>query len=416
MVHTSLSLCQHLTTWKAALTNQRILARWSKITAGMMWTHAAAHHMVQQILEIEKVAQCHHASAQTAINETLTAIQYGLNSPTIFVYAEHMLPQLLAEIQSFQIDPAIACMMASQKARWGSPWVFSPTHPCHPNQCSLNLAIQQHNIYMAAYDERTAYNQAWHLLGAIGRSASFDHQVQNLRDVLQEKISANDPFLQLEIEANQIMMQSALDFLKEAVAQPHRSLSHSTVAGLTGDIMYFMLLNEIAQAQSSNTSVATPQRLETVSRTLTASDPTPAGESPAAYLPRRTVSDMRHTDRTVPDEWLATVPSFPPASHQSTPKLANVQIQSGQESESTLAPDHYHWHNGNRKEDKMAQDYLESLQHQFIQAANAANKLNNARAMMETNCAIRRWTTAMLNSHSISKELQQTSSEPHQKA
>ena len=81
-------------------------------------------------------------------------------------------------------------------------------------------------------------------------------QVQNLRDVLQEKISASDPFLQLEIEANQIMMQSALEFLKEAVAQPHRHLSHSTVAGLTGDIMYFMLLNEIAQAQSSRTTVA----------------------------------------------------------------------------------------------------------------------------------------------------------------
>ena len=211
------------------------------------------------------------------------------------------------------------------------------------------------------------------------------------------------------------MMQSALDFLKEAVAKPHRSLSHSTVAGLTGDIMYFMLLNEIAQAQSSNASVAPPRRLETVSRTLTASGPTPAGESPAACLPRRTVADMRHTDRTVPDEWLATLPSFPPASHQSTPKLANVQIQSGQDSESTLAPDHYHWHNGNRKEDKMAQDYLESLQHQFVKAANAAKKLNNARAMMATNCAIRRWTTAMLNSHSINKKLHQTSSEPHQK-
>ena len=122
-----------------------------------------------------------------------------------------MLPQLLAEIQTFQIDPAIACIMASQKARWGSPWVFSPTHPCHPNKCSLNLAIQQHNEYMAAYDERTAYSQARHLMEATGHHTSFDHQVQNLRDVLQEKISASDPFLQLEIEANQIMMQSALE-------------------------------------------------------------------------------------------------------------------------------------------------------------------------------------------------------------
>ena len=52
---------------------------------------------------------------------------------------------------------------------------------------------------MAAYNEHTAYNQAWHLLGAIGHNASFDHQVQNLRDVIQEKISANDPFLQLKI-------------------------------------------------------------------------------------------------------------------------------------------------------------------------------------------------------------------------
>ena len=44
-------------------------------------------------------------------------------------------------------------------------------------------------------------------------------------------------------------MQSALDSLKEAVAKTHHSLSHSTVAGLMGDIMYFMLLNKIAQAQ-----------------------------------------------------------------------------------------------------------------------------------------------------------------------
>ena len=84
---------------------------------------------------------------------------------------------------------------------------------------------------MAAYDEHTAYNQAWHLLEAIRYDTSFDHQdlVQNLRDVLQEKNSANDPFLQLKLEANQIMMESALDFLKEPVAQTHRRLSHITI-------------------------------------------------------------------------------------------------------------------------------------------------------------------------------------------
>ena len=126
--------------------------------------------------------------------------------------------------------------------------------------------------------------------------------------------------------------------------------------------MYFVLLNEIAQAQSSSTPVTKPQPLETVSGNPNASDPTPADESAA--------------------------------SHQPSPKLAIGQIQSGQEGESTLAPDHYQWHNGNRNEDKIAQEYLESLQHQFIQATNVANKLTNARAIVEKNCAIQHWTTA----------------------
>ena len=180
--------------------------------------------------------------------------------------------------------------------------------------------------------------------------------------------------------------------------------------------MYFMLLNEIAQAQSSSTPVEKPQRLETVSGKLNASDPTPADESPAAHLPLRTLSDMRHTNRTVPEEWLATVPSFPPASHQPTPKLTIGQIQSRQESESTLAPDDYQWHNGNRNEDKMTQEYLESLQHQFIQATNAANKLTNrdSRAFIAKNCAIQHRTTAMLDSRWIKNGLQRVGNEPHQ--
>ena len=84
-----------------------------------------------------------------------------------------------------------------------------------------------------------------HLLEGIDCDTSFDHQVQELRDVLQDKISANDPFLQLEIEANQIMMESTLGFLKEAVARTRRNLLYCTIAGLTGDIMYFMLIDEL---------------------------------------------------------------------------------------------------------------------------------------------------------------------------
>ena len=91
------------------------------------------------------------------------------------------------------------------------------------------MAIQQHNQYIAAYDEHTAYRQAWHLLEGIHCDTSFDHQVQELRDVLQDKISANDPFLQLEIEANQIMMESTLGFLKEAFAHTRRNLLYCTI-------------------------------------------------------------------------------------------------------------------------------------------------------------------------------------------
>ena len=54
----------------------------------------------------------------------------------------------------------------------------------------------------------------------------------------------------------------------------------------------------------------------------------------------------------------------------------------------TLVPDNYQWHNMNRKDDKRAQDYLDTLQHQFIQAIKTANKLTNAHATMEKHSAI----------------------------
>ena len=203
---------------------------------------------------------------------------------------------------------------------------------------------------MAAYDERTSYSQAWHLLEAIRCDTSFDHQVQNLRDVLQDKISANDPFLQLELEANQIVMESALDFLKEAIAQTHRSLSRCTITGLTGDIMYSMLLNGIAQAQFSSTSMET----------------------------------HKNASQT-----------------KSIPELAVSQIQPGEVSENELVPDHYQWHNMNRTDDKMARDYLDSLQHQFTQAIKAANRLTSARTIIAKHSAIQCWTTAMIEKSSV---------------
>ena len=181
--------------------------------------------------------------------------------------------------------------------------------------CSLDVAIQQHNEYMAAYGEHTAYRQAWHLLEGIHCNTSFDHQVQELRDVLQDKISANDPFLQLEIEATQIMMESALGFLKEAIAHTRRNLLYCTIAGLTGDIMYFMLIGEIAKAQSSSTSK----------------------ETQAAYQ----------------------------------------------------------WHNMNRKDNKMAHDYLDTLQHQFIEAIKVATAITTTRETMATHDAIQHWATAV---------------------
>ena len=111
------------------------------------------------------------------------------------------------------------------------------------------------------------------------------------------------------------MMESALDFLKEAIAQTHRNLSRCTITCLIGDIMYSMLLNEIAKTLFFN--------------------------------------------------------------------------------KNELAPAHYQWHNMNRTDDKMAQECLDSLQHQFIQAMKAANRLTSARVIMAKTSAIQRWTTAM---------------------
>ena len=317
VAHASLSMYRHLTSWKAGMKNQRLMTKWSALISNMQWTHSIANQALLKMVELERIAQHRHETTRAAVDMTaaVTAIQYGQGSPKVFEYAEHLLPQLLAEVQALEVDPIIACIMASQKARWGSPWVFSPSHPNHPNKCSLDVAIQQHNKYMAAYDEHTAYRQAWYLLEGIHCNTSFDHQVQELRDVLQDKISANDPFLQLEIEANQIMMESALGFLKEAIAHTRRNLLYCTIAGLTGDIMYFMLIDEIARAQSSNTSKPTP---------------------------------------------------------------ADCQ-----------------WHNMNRKDDKMAQNYLDALQHQFVQAIKVAQAITTTREFMANHDAIRHWATTV---------------------
>ena len=85
-------------------------------------------------------------------------------------------------------------------------------------------------------------------------------------------------------------MESALDFLKEAIAQTHRNLSRCTITGLIGDIMYSMLLNEIAKTLFSGT--------------------------------------------------------------KPVPILAVSQLQPGEVNTNELVADHYQWHNMNRTEDK----------------------------------------------------------------
>ena len=92
IAHTSLSMCHHLTRWRAGMKNRQIMTKWAKITSDTWWAHNIAHQVLMEMLGNERVTQHHHKAAQDAVDRTVTAIQYGQSSPQIFAYVEHLLP------------------------------------------------------------------------------------------------------------------------------------------------------------------------------------------------------------------------------------------------------------------------------------------------------------------------------------
>jgi hypothetical protein len=58
-------------------------------------------------------------------------------------------------------------------------------------------------------------------------------------------------------------------------------------------------------------------------------------------------------------------------------------------------PPNNQWHNMHRKDDKMAQDHLDALQHQFIQAVKVAQAITPTREFMAKQKAIQHWATAL---------------------